>query len=79
MLNMWNMEGEGVFVMRQTHVRHVFGKLCIPMNTLPPPVPRGQLRLHTDSLDSMQTARTVLEIFLAEFRAKVLFQVQAQS
>jgi hypothetical protein len=34
MLNMWNMQGKGVFVMRQTHVGHVFGKLCIPTGKL---------------------------------------------
>jgi hypothetical protein len=51
MLNMWNMEGEGVFVMRQTNVGHVFNKLCIPMRTLPP-------LFHVDSSDSTQTAWT---------------------
>jgi hypothetical protein len=34
MLNIWKMQGEGVFVMRQTHVEHVFGKLCIPTGKL---------------------------------------------
>jgi hypothetical protein len=29
MSNMWNVQGKGVFVMRQTHVGHVFGNLCI--------------------------------------------------
>jgi hypothetical protein len=29
MLNMWNVQGKGVFVMRQTNVGHVFGNLCI--------------------------------------------------
>jgi hypothetical protein len=28
------MQEKGVFVMRQTHVGHVFGKLCIPTGKL---------------------------------------------
>jgi hypothetical protein len=34
MLNMWNMQGKGMFVVRQTHVGHVFGKSCIPIGKL---------------------------------------------
>jgi hypothetical protein len=34
MLNMWYIQGKGAFVMRQTHVRHVFGNSCIPASKL---------------------------------------------
>jgi hypothetical protein len=34
MLNMWKVQGKGMFVMRQTHVGHVFGNSCIPASTV---------------------------------------------
>jgi hypothetical protein len=34
MLNMWYVQGKGVFVMRETYVRHVFGNSYIPASKL---------------------------------------------
>jgi hypothetical protein len=34
MLNMWYIGGNGEFVMRETHDRHVFGNSCNPASEL---------------------------------------------
>jgi hypothetical protein len=31
---MWLMQGNGVFTIRQTHVKHMFGTSCIPVGKL---------------------------------------------